>query len=196
MIYCKVKRISFWLLADTLMPSLVLGQAIGRWGNFVNQEAYGNQITNPSLCFFPYGVYTEEIDQWRQVTFFYESALNLALLTAMLICCPHFRRKGYLLPFYMIGYGTIRFFVEGLRSDSLYLLPGIRVSQVMSGCLIILGIVILFITQKPDEICRCQRFSLRRPPLRYRNDSRYGNRYGYINITWIYGYSFGACSGS
>ena len=63
LIYCKVKRISFWSLADTLMPSLVLGQAIGRWGNFVNQEAYGNQITNPLLCFFPYGVYIEEIDQ-------------------------------------------------------------------------------------------------------------------------------------
>ena len=152
LIYCKVKRISFWSLADTLMPSLVLGQAIGRWGNFVNQVAYGNQIANPSLCFFPYGVYIEEIGQWRQATFFYESALNLALLTAMLICCPHFRRKGYLLPFYMIGYGTIRFFVEGLRSDSLYLLPGIRVSQVLSGCLIILGIVILFIIRKRQAV--------------------------------------------
>lgn len=152
LIYCKVKRISFWSLADTLMPSLVLGQAIGRWGNFVNQEAYGNQITNPSLCFFPYGVYIEEIGQWRQATFFYESALNLALFTAMLICYPHFRRKGYLLPFYMIGYGTIRFFVEGLRSDSLYLLPGIRVSQVLSGCLIILGIVILFIIRKRQAV--------------------------------------------
>lgn len=114
LIYCKVKWISFWSLADTLMPSLVLGQAIGRWGNFVNQEAYGNQITNPSLCFFPYGV--------------------------------------YLLPFYMIGYGTIRLFVEGLRSDSLYLLPGIRVSQVLSGCLIILGIVILFIIRKRQAV--------------------------------------------
>lgn len=51
LIYCKVKRISFWSPADTLMPSLVLWQAMGRWGNFVNQEAYGNQITNPSLCF-------------------------------------------------------------------------------------------------------------------------------------------------
>ena len=51
-------------------------------------------------------------------------------------------------------------------------------------------------TQKPDEICRCQRFSLRRPPLRYRNDSRYGNRYDHINIAWFYGYLFGACSGS
>lgn len=152
LIYCKVKRISFWSLADTLMPSLVLGQAIGRWGNFVNQEAYVNQITNPSLCFFPYGVYIEEIGQWRQATVFYESALNLALLTAMLICYPHFRRKGYLLPFYMIGYGTIRLFVEGLRSDSLYLLPGIRVSQVLSGCLIILGIIILFIIHKRQEV--------------------------------------------
>ena len=127
LIYCKVKRISFWSLADTLMPSLVLGQAIGRWGNFVNQEAYGNQITNPSLCFFPYGVYIEEIGQWRQATFFYESALNLALLTAMLICYPHFRRKGYLL-------------------------PGICVSQVLSGCLIILGIVILFIIRKRQAV--------------------------------------------
>lgn len=70
----------------------------------------------------------------------------------MLICYPHFRRKGYLLPFYMIGYGTIRLFVEGLRSDSLYLLPGIRVSQVLSGCLIILGIVILFLFVK-DRRC-------------------------------------------
>lgn len=70
----------------------------------------------------------------------------------MLICYLHFRRKGYLLPFYMIGYGTIRFFVEGLRSDSLYLLPGIRVSQVLSGCLIILGIVILFIISKRQVV--------------------------------------------
>ena len=54
--------------------------------------------------------------------------------------------------FYMIGYGTIRLFVEGLRSDSLYLLPGIRVSQVLSGCLIILGIVILFIIRKRQAV--------------------------------------------
>ena len=118
----------------------------------LNIAWYGLIITNSSLCFFPYGVYIEGIDQWRQATFFYESALNLALLTAMLICYTHIRRKGYLLPFYMIGYGTIRFFVEWLRSDSLYLLPGIRVSQVLSGCLIILGIVILFIIRKRQVV--------------------------------------------
>ena len=71
LIYCKVKKLSFWSLADTLIPSLVLGQAIGRWGNFVNQEAYGNLITNPDLQFFPYGVYIEKLGQWHQATFFY-----------------------------------------------------------------------------------------------------------------------------
>ena len=64
LIYCKVKEVSFLSLADTLIPSLVLGQAIGRWGNFVNQE-----------------------------TFFYESALNTLLLIVMLISYPHFRKK-------------------------------------------------------------------------------------------------------
>ena len=57
----------------------------------------------------------------------------------------------------MIGYGTIRLFVEGLRSDSLYLLPGIRVSQVLSGCLIILGIVILFIIRKRQAVRQNQK---------------------------------------
>ena len=104
LIYCKVKKLSFWSLADTLIPSLVLGQAIGRWGNFVNQETYGNLITNLDLQFFPYDVYIEEFGQWHQATFFYESALNTLLLIVMLISYPHFRKKGYLLPFYMIGY--------------------------------------------------------------------------------------------
>ena len=93
LIYCKVKKLSFWSLADTLIPSLVLGQAIGRWGNFVNQETYGNLITNLDLQFFPYDVYIEELGQWHQTTFFYESALNTLLLIVMLISYPHFRKK-------------------------------------------------------------------------------------------------------
>ena len=135
-----------------LIPSLVLGQAIGRWGNFVNQEAYGNLITNPDLQFFPYGVYIEELWQWHQATFFYESALNTLLLIVMLISYPHFRKKGYLLPFYMIGYGVIRCFVEGLRTDSLYLMPGVRVSQVLSGCLILLDVLLVGTISRRQDI--------------------------------------------
>lgn len=53
-----------------VVPSLILGQAIGRWGNFVNQEALGNLITNPNLQFFPYAVFIERLEEWHQATFF------------------------------------------------------------------------------------------------------------------------------
>ena len=151
LIFCKVKKISFLSFADTLIPSLVLGQSIGRWGNFVNQEAYGNRITDPKLQFFPYGVFIENSGQWHQATFFYESFSNAILLIIMLLAYPRFKRKGYLLPMYMIGYGTIRFFVEGLRTDSLFLIPGLRVSQLLSLVLIVIGcgITFLFWNRKP-----------------------------------------------
>lgn len=151
-LYCKFAKHSFLTLADTAIPSLVLGQSIGRWGNFINQEAYGNQITNPNLQFFPYGVYIEDIGQLRQATFFYESASNLILFAAMLICYPHFKRKGYLLPFYMIGYGIIRFFVEGLRADSLYLFPGLRISQALSLVLVFAGIGVILWIRKSQTL--------------------------------------------
>ena len=76
LIYCKVKELSFCSLADTLI-----------------QETYGNLITNLDLQFFPYDVYIEELGQWHQATFFYESALNTLLLIVMLISYPHFRKK-------------------------------------------------------------------------------------------------------
>ena len=63
-----------------------------------------------------------------------------------------FQKKGYLLPFYMIGYGVIRCFVEGLRTDSLYLMPGVRVSQVLSGCLILLGVFLVGIIRRRRDI--------------------------------------------
>ena len=143
LIYCKVKKLPFWSLADTLIPSLVLGQAIGRWGNFVNQEAYGNLITNPDLQFFLYGVYIEELGQWHQATFFYESAQYTAADCHGDFLSAFQKKRRYLLPFYMIGYGVIRCFVEGLRTDSLYLIPGVRVSQVLPGCLILLGVLLV-----------------------------------------------------
>ena len=140
--FCRKRKISFLTLADVTMPSLVLGQAIGRWGNFVNQEAFGGVIANPKLQFFPFAVYIDKLQEWHQATFFYESSLNVILLIFMLALSPKLQRRGYLLPVYLIGYGTIRAFVEGMRSDSLYILPGIRVSQLLSLCLILTGCAI------------------------------------------------------
>lgn len=148
LIFCKVKKTSFLSFADTLIPSLVLGQSIGRWGNFVNQEAYGNLITDPKLQFFPYGVFIESTGQWHQAAFFYESFSNAILLCVMLLAYPRFKHKGYLLPMYMIGYGMIRFFVEGLRTDSLYLMPGLRVSQLLSLILAMGGCICVIVFQR------------------------------------------------
>jgi phosphatidylglycerol:prolipoprotein diacylglycerol transferase len=84
-IFSRARDISFWKITDIAAPSLILGQAIGRWGNFINQEAFGNVITNPSLQFFPVAVYIEKLGEWHQATFFYESAWNMVLFCIVLL---------------------------------------------------------------------------------------------------------------
>ena len=130
---------------DFAMPSLILGQAIGRWGNFVNQEAFGNLITDPNLQFFPYGVYIERLGEWHQATFFYESMWNLAVFIIMMLVARKVKKAGWMTAIYFIGYGLGRFFIEGLRTDSLYLVPGIRVSQLVSLILIAAGIIMTWL---------------------------------------------------
>lgn len=131
-IYCRVKRISFARGLDLVAPSLALGQAIGRWGNFLNQEAYGAAVENPALRFFPLAVHIDG-SGWHWATFFYES-LWCALIAAFLLVAERrrfFRRSGDIFGAYLFLYGLERALVEGLRTDSLYLGP-IRVSQLLS----------------------------------------------------------------
>lgn len=73
LIFCKCRKLSFWTLADIVAPALALGQAIGRWGNFFNQEAYGAAVTNPSLMWFPMAVRIDATNTIHYATFFYES---------------------------------------------------------------------------------------------------------------------------
>ena len=141
-VFCKLNKFPLLKLLDFVMPSLLLGQAIGRWGNFMNQEAFGNLITDPELQFFPYGVYIEHLEEWHQATFFYESMSNLILFILMMIVVSKVKKDGWMLAMYFIGYGCIRFFIEGLRADSLYLVPGVRVSQLLSAVLVVVGIII------------------------------------------------------
>ena len=72
--FCRYHHFSLMRFLDLVIPSLVLGQAIGRWGNFVNQEAFGNVVSDVTMQFFPYAVYIEKLQEWHQTTFFYESA--------------------------------------------------------------------------------------------------------------------------
>lgn len=141
-LFCKRKNISLLCFLDMAAPSLVLGQAIGRWGNFVNQEAFGNIVTVPEQQFFPYAVFIEELGEWHQATFFYESMWNLCLLTIMLMVSRRTYCMGSLVCLYFVGYGLGRFLIEGLRTDSLYLFPGLRISQLLSLVLVIAGAIL------------------------------------------------------
>lgn len=155
-IFCKRKKISLLSFLDLIIPSLVMGQMIGRWGNFTNQEAFGNIVTDPAKQFFPYAVYVERLGEWHQATFFYESIWNLCLLMLMLVISRKPHRKGLLLCLYFIVYGIGRFLIEGLRTDSLYIFPGLRVSQILSLILIGIGILLWFIKIRKEEIPKVQ----------------------------------------
>lgn len=147
-IFSKAAKFPFLKLIDLVIPSLILGQAIGRWGNFVNQEAFGALITNPKLQFFPLAVYIQSLGEWHQATFFYESACNAILLIVTLLLGRKGVKDGTLLATYFIGYGIARAVIEGLRTDSLYLFGNIRISQVLSAVLVLVGIVLLILIKK------------------------------------------------
>ena len=133
-----------FVLMDICVPCLILGQALGRWGNFFNQEAYGNQITNPNFQWFPFGVWIESENAWFQATFFYESLWNIIGFAILLFTYYKTKKTGTTTAVYLIWYGLGRTWIEGLRSDSLYIgSTGIRVSQLLSMILVFVGIGVL-----------------------------------------------------
>jgi len=145
-IFALVKRnwkIIFTLL-DVCAPCLILGQCLGRWGNFFNQEAYGNLIINKSLQWFPFAVFIESENAWFQATFFYESLWNFVGVILTLLVYFKTKKTGTTTATYLIWYGIGRTLIEGLRSDSLYIAgTTIRVSQALSVMLVIIGLIIL-----------------------------------------------------
>ena len=178
-IYCYVKKLNFLKIADCLVPSLILGQAIGRWGNFTNHEAYGRLITDPNLQFFPFGVliernnFTSEAreavmgafgvvpDQaWFMATFFYESIWNFMVLALLLVLFCKSNVKGLTMCGYFVLYGLGRVWIEGLRMDSLYFL-GLKVSQWLSLILIIaftiFAIYLIYKARKNNQAIFVQR---------------------------------------
>lgn len=145
LIYARVKGLSFPTLADLAAPCFALGQAVGRWGNFFNQEAYGAAVTAEWMRRFPIAVFIRADGLWHYATFFYESAWCLMIVIILLAAERRgvFRRPGDEFLTYVLLYAVERALVEGLRTDSLYWGP-LRVSQVLSvlaavACAIILA---------------------------------------------------------
>ncbi|MCP8617631.1 prolipoprotein diacylglyceryl transferase [Salirhabdus salicampi] len=151
-IYAKVKRISFWKIADIAAPSLILGQAIGRWGNFMNQEAYGGPISEAAyqngLQYIPDFIMNQMCVNgvYHHPTFLYESVWNFIGLFILLYLRKVNLRRGEMFFTYIIWYSIGRFFIEGLRTDSLYLVGDIRVAQLIS--ILAIGISIIFIVYR------------------------------------------------
>ncbi|HFI0796639.1 TPA: prolipoprotein diacylglyceryl transferase [Streptococcus suis] len=138
---------------DVVAPSVMIAQAIGRWGNFFNQEAYGKAVESLDYlpAFFRDQMYIE--GAYRQPTFLFESLWNL--LGFGLICVLRRRtrllKQGEITAFYLIWYGFGRLLIEGLRTDSLMFL-GIRVSQWLSGILILVGISMVVVRRRQSSI--------------------------------------------
>ncbi len=147
-IFARWRQISFWQLADLVAPSLILGQAIGRWGNFFNSEAFGAPTDLPWRLLIPSGNRPPgyEAIAYYHPTFLYESLWNLAVFVLLIFL--FFRdqkgkprlKTGTLFLTYLIAYGCGRFWIEGLRMDSLMLGP-LRIAQVVSLVQIGLGVL-------------------------------------------------------
>ncbi|MGM9535329.1 MAG: prolipoprotein diacylglyceryl transferase [Intestinibacter sp.] len=138
-IYAKVKKINFFKLADCIVLGIPLAQAIGRWGNFLNQEAHGGPTD------LPWGIMVDGVKV--HPTFLYESIWDLGVFLFLFIFRKKQKYQGQILVDYIILYSIGRFFIEGLRTDSLMLGP-LRMAQVISLACIIVGVILNYILSR------------------------------------------------
>lgn len=154
-VYCKVKKYSFLQIADICVPGLVLGQVIGRWGNFTNREVFGEYTDNLLAMRLPIEAvrsidisenvarHITEGTNYIQVhpTFLYESLWNLALLLIMLAYRQHKKFQGEMWLLYLGGYGLGRAWIEGIRTDTLFIPhTTLAVSQVLAVILFVVSL--------------------------------------------------------
>ena len=147
-IFARLNKVSLWQLLDLVVPSLALGQTIGRWGNFFNSEAFGAPTNLPWKLFIPVSKRPLEYVQYEYFhpTFLYESLWNLSVFGILMytffwgIKHQDKLKVGTLSFVYMIAYSLGRFWIEGLRTDSL-MLGSLRIAQVVSLVLLPLGIL-------------------------------------------------------
>lgn len=154
--FCQRNFISPWTFLDIAAPSVLLAQGIGRWGNFMNHEAFGAEVSRSFLeslyipKFIIDNMYIDEA--YRQPTFLYESVWNVIGFIVLIFLRKKtgLLKEGEVFLSYLIWYGFGRFFIEGMRTDSLYLFGGIRVSQALST-LLFFGAIALMIWRRKKQ---------------------------------------------
>lgn len=163
-VFSRVKNISFGLLVDTAGLGLILGQIIGRWGNFFNREAFGEYTNNLFAMQLPVDAVrmsdiTEKMREHIEVingvefiqvhpTFLYESLWNIGVLIFLLLWRNRKKFDGEIFLMYLFGYGIGRFWIEGLRTDQLQFFNGVAVSQVLAAALVVVSIIWVVIGRK------------------------------------------------
>ncbi|RSL30772.1 prolipoprotein diacylglyceryl transferase [Salibacterium salarium] len=150
-VFTRIRKISFWKIADITAPSIILAQAIGRWGNFMNQEAHGGPVTRDfleSLQLPEFIVNQMFIDgTYFHPTFLYESLWSLLGFVLLILLRRVNLKRGELFLSYVIWYSIGRFFIEGMRTDSLMIGDVLRAAQVISVVLVI-GAIALWIYRR------------------------------------------------
>ncbi len=138
LIFCKRKKVSLGMILDIMVPIMLLCQSLGRWGNFFNQEAYGQAVTNPKLQWFPMSVFIEggigTVGGWYQATFFYEAIVNFAGAILMYYLWRKNKVNGALVAPYLVWYCIIRLILDHLRVD------GLLSTKIACGIMIPVGI--------------------------------------------------------
>ncbi len=144
-LYIRKHKLDFWKFADVVAPSIIMGQCIGRWGNFINQEAFGSPVSIDYISRFPEFIQKQMYigNQYYHPAFLYESLWDFLVFLILIIV---FRRKhfdGQIMLLYLILYSTGRFFIESLRMDSLMLGP-FKLAQLISLVLIAVSVYFYF----------------------------------------------------
>ncbi len=150
--YCKKNEVNVWKMLDIIVVGLIIAQAIVRWGNFFNSDAYGPVTTASKLrsfgipTFIINGMYI--LGEYHHPTFFYESAwCFFGFIALLMIRKFKYLKVGQLTSIYLIWYGIIRFIIEAMRTDSLMLGP-IKMAQLVSIIFIIAGVTIFIKSHK------------------------------------------------
>ena len=145
-VFCKIKKVNILNLTDYIAPIIPLGQAIGRWGNYINIEAYGTETNLPLKM----EIIENGVTKYVHPTFLYESVGNFILFLILLKMSKNRNFSGQITLLYFIGYAFIRFFIEGLRTDSL-MIGNIRASQLLSLIIFIICTVVYLYSNCKDR---------------------------------------------
>ncbi|QDI91863.1 prolipoprotein diacylglyceryl transferase [Salicibibacter halophilus] len=155
-VFAKRRGYSFWKLADIAAPSIILGQAIGRWGNFMNQEAYGGEVSRSFLenLMLPDWIIDQMLIEgtYHHPTFLYESIWNVLGFALLIFLRRLNLRRGNIFLTYVIWYSFGRFFIEGLRTDSLMIGGLLQTAQIISVVLIAGAIIFMIYHRKKGII--------------------------------------------